>query len=136
MEMEQPKRGFPQCRGQLLMCSGGERVTFNSVGMSGPSDRLEYATADAPAHTQSDCSIACLNGGTDGEGVRGMGLRAEGVISASLHLAAVRGDKQENQYSHSGQFTTRASLRAAICQSQSLKRDGMGTADKVGVRAH
>lgn len=65
-----------------------------------------------------------------------MGLRAEGVISASLHLAAVRGDKQENQYSHSGQFTTRASLSAAICQSQSLKRDGMGTADKVGVRAH
>lgn len=111
-------------------------MTFNSVGMSGPSDRLEYATADAPAHTQSDCSIACLNGGTDGEGVRGMGLRAEGVISASLHLAAVRGDKQENQYSGSGQFTTRASLRAAICQSQSLKRDGMGTADKVGVRAH
>lgn len=65
-----------------------------------------------------------------------MGLRAEGVFSASLHLAAVRGDKQENQYSHSGQFTTRASLSAAICQSQSLKRDGMGTADKVGVRAH
>lgn len=35
MEMEQPKSGVLQSQGQLLMCSGGERVTFNSVRMSG-----------------------------------------------------------------------------------------------------
>lgn len=68
--------------------------------------------------------------------LRGMVPRAEGVISCSHHLAAVKGDKQENQYSHSGQFTTRASLSRPVCQNQSLKWSGMWTADKVGVRAH
>lgn len=68
--------------------------------------------------------------------LRGMVPRAEGVISCSHHLAAVKGDKQENQYSHSGQFTTRASLSRPVCQNLSLKWSGMWTADKVGVRAH
>lgn len=68
--------------------------------------------------------------------LRGMVPRAEGVISCSHHLAAVKGDKQENQYSHSGQFTTRASLSRPVCQNPSLKWSGMWTADKVGVRAH
>lgn len=68
--------------------------------------------------------------------LRGMVPRAEGVISCGHHLAAVKGDKQENQYSHSGQFTTRASLSRPVCQNQSLKWSGMWTADKVGVRAH
>ena len=63
---KQPKRGFPQCRGQLLMCSGGKRVTFNSVGMSGPSDRLEHSAAAARARAPAADGSACLSGGTDG----------------------------------------------------------------------
>lgn len=54
-----------------------------------------------------------------------MGLRAEGIISASLRLAAVRGDKQENQYSHSGQFTTRAFPQCSYL-SESVPQAGWG----------
>lgn len=49
---------------------------------------------------------------------------AKEVILGSHCCAAARRGKPENQYTHSGQFTTRASLSAAICQSQSLEWDG------------
>lgn len=35
MEMEQPRGGVLLCYHQLLRCTGGERVTFNSVKMRG-----------------------------------------------------------------------------------------------------
>lgn len=128
MEMEQPRGGVLLCYHQLLRCTGGERVTFNSVKM-GASNQL---AADALVHIETVQMVFKVRRGK----LRGMVPRAEGVISCSHHLAAVKGDKQENQYSHSGQFTTRASLSRPVCQNQSLKWSGMWTADKVGVRAH
>lgn len=95
----------------------------------GASDQL---AADALVHIETVQMVFKVRRGK----LRGMVPRAEGVISCSHHLAAVKGDKQENQYSHSGQFTTRASLSRPVCQNQSLKWSGMWTADKVGVRAH
>lgn len=49
----------------------------------------------------------------------------------------VLGDKQENRFSHSGQFTSGASLSGAICQSLSLRAGWDGEPlTRLAVRAH
>lgn len=100
------------------MCSEGERVTFNSTRMSGLWPAWMQQTPEN-MHRQA-CSISG-HYTMPREGWEEWATELKGVISASLHLAAVRGDKQKNQCSLSGQFTTRASLSAAVCQSRSLK---------------
>lgn len=128
MEMEQP-RGVSCCATASYWGAVKGREWHLTAWRWGASDQL---AADALVHIESAQMVFKVRRGK----LRGMVPRAEGVISSSHHLAAVKGDKQENQYSHSGQFTTRASLSRAVCQNQSLKWSGMWTADKVGVRAH
>lgn len=57
------KSGVLQCQDQLLMCSGGERVTFNSVGMSGLWPAGILCSRCLGTYTvESGYSIACLHG--------------------------------------------------------------------------
>lgn len=77
--------------------------------------------------------------GKDRRGDIGPLLRAKGsqLSPESPVHQAVLGEKQEYRFSHSGQFTSGASLSSAICQSLFLQagREGRGTADKVGCQA-
>lgn len=129
MEMEQHKRGVSCCATTSYWGALEGREWHLTAWRWGASDQL---AADALVHIETVQMVFKVRRCK----LRGMVPRAEGVISCSHHLAAVKGDKQENQYSHSGQFTTRASLSRPVCQNQSLKWSGMWTADKVGVRAH
>lgn len=121
MEMEQPRRWSCSNSTSYWGAVEGRKWHLTAWGWAA-SGQLVYS--GHPSTYRNRLTVLLVFIDNWGE-MGGMGQRAEGIISASLHLAAARGDKQENQYSHSGQFTTRASLSAPVCQSQSLMREGM-----------
>lgn len=64
-------------------------------------------------------------------------LRAEGVVQLGAPPRhAVQGHKQENRFSHSGQFSSGGlPQRRHLSQSLPAGRPGRGTADKVGCQS-
>lgn len=138
-EIKQPKRERAEWEGQWLMCITGARVTFNSNRMDDRWPALIIRCSRCPGHVQSPACNICAKLGKEQEGDLGPLLRARGSQFSPQSPAhhTVLGDKQENRFSHSGQFTSGASLSGAICQSLSLQagREERGTADKVGCQA-
>lgn len=121
-----------------MMCSARARVTFNSDRMDDRWPALIIRSSRRPGTYRVRPAVY----GGPGEGTEGnigppSPERRQSVQPGPPPHHTVLGDKQENRFSHSGQFTSWASLSGAICQSLSLRAGCDGEPlTRLAVRVH